>query len=89
VEPESLAPGYQAEFEKVRNRLLTINYDTVDQIMGIFGDPAHCIDRIAELEERFGFSRLVCWFEVGGLSGHQNVLDSMRQFAEKVMPRFK
>jgi hypothetical protein len=30
----------------------------------------------------------VCWFEVGGQSGHRNVIDSMRLFAEKVMPKF-
>ncbi|MDB5108154.1 MAG: hypothetical protein JWM69_1095 [Candidatus Binatus sp.] len=89
IEPETLALAHQAEFEKVRDRLRTIDYATVDSMMGIFGDPQYCIDRIAELKERFSFSRLVCWFEIGGLSGHQKVLDSMRQFAEQVMPKFK
>ncbi len=89
IEPESLAIGHQAEFQKVRDRLRTIDYATVDSIMGIFGDPEYCIDRIAQLKEQFQFSRLVCWFEIGGISGHQNVLDSMRQFADRVMPKFK
>jgi hypothetical protein len=31
----------------------------------------------------------VCWFETGGISGHANVLESMRLFAERVMPRFQ
>lgn len=89
IEPESLAIGHQAEFQKVRDRLRTIDYATVDSIMGIFGDPEYCIDRIAQLKEQFQFSRLVCWFEIGGISGHQNLLDSMRQFADRVMPKFK
>jgi alkanesulfonate monooxygenase SsuD/methylene tetrahydromethanopterin reductase-like flavin-dependent oxidoreductase (luciferase family) len=89
IEPESIAAGHQAEFAKVQERLRSIQYETVDSMMGIFGDPQYCIDRIAELRERFNFSRLVCWFEVGGLSGHRNVLDSMRLFAEKVMPKFR
>jgi len=89
IEPESLAIGHQAEFQKVRDRLRTIDYATVDSIMGIFGDPEYCIDRIAQLKEQFRFSRLVCWFEIGGISGHQNVLDSMRQFADRVMPKFR
>jgi natural product biosynthesis luciferase-like monooxygenase protein len=89
VEPESLARGHQAEFQKVRDRLRTIDYATVDSIMGIFGDAEYCIDRIAQLKEQFQFSRLVCWFEIGGLSGHREVMDSMRQFAERVMPRFR
>ena len=89
VEPESLALGHQAEFQKVRERLRTIDYATVDSIMGIFGDPEYCIERIAQLKEQFQFSRLVCWFEIGGISGHQEVLDSMRQFADRVMPKFR
>lgn len=89
IEPESLAPAHQAEFVKVRDRLQTITYETVESIMGIFGDPEFCIDKIAELRERFDFSRLVCWFEVGGLSGHRNVMDTMRTFAEKVMLRVR
>jgi hypothetical protein len=89
VEPESLAAGHQAAFQKVRDRLRTIEYSTVDSIMGIFGDPEYCIDRIAQLKEQFGFSRLVCWFEIGGISGHQNVLTAMRMFADRVMPKFQ
>jgi hypothetical protein len=87
MRPETLAtPG--PEFDKVRARLRDMNYETVDSLMGIFGDPAYCIDLITELRERFNFTRMVCWIEVGGLSGHQNVLDSMRLFAERVMPHF-
>ena len=89
IEPESLAAGHQAEFQKVRDRLRTIDYATVDSIMGIFGDPEYCIDRVAQLREQFGFTRLVCWFEIGGISGHQNVLTAMRLFAERVMPKFQ
>jgi alkanesulfonate monooxygenase SsuD/methylene tetrahydromethanopterin reductase-like flavin-dependent oxidoreductase (luciferase family) len=89
IEPESLAAGHQVEFQKVRDRLRAIDYSTVDSMMGIFGDPQYCIDRIADLQGQFGFTRLVCWFETGGISGHQNVLAAMRLFAERVMPRFQ
>jgi alkanesulfonate monooxygenase SsuD/methylene tetrahydromethanopterin reductase-like flavin-dependent oxidoreductase (luciferase family) len=89
IEPESLAPAHQMEFQKVRERLRGIDYATVDSIMGIFGDPEYCVDRIAQLKEQFQFSRLVCWFEIGGISGHREVMDSMRQFAERVMPKFR
>ena len=46
-------------------------------------------DKIAALKERFGFTRLVCWFETGGIAGHANVLAAMRLFAERVMPKFQ
>jgi len=89
IEPESLAAAHQAEFQRVRDRLRSIDYSTVDSIMAVFGDPEYCIDRIAQLKEQFGFSRLVCWFEIGGISGHQNVLAAMRLFADRVMPKFQ
>src|SRR5271170_2295130 len=89
IEPESLAAGAQAEFQKVRERLRAVEYSTVDSIMAVFGDPEYCVDRIAQLKEQFGFSRLVCWFEIGGISGHQNVLAAMRLFADRVMPKFQ
>jgi natural product biosynthesis luciferase-like monooxygenase protein len=87
VRPETLSAS-TAEFDKVRARLREMKYETIDSLMGVFGDPAYCIDRIAELKERFGFTRLVCWVETGGLSGHRNVIDSMRLFADRVMPHF-
>ena len=87
VRPETLSAS-TVEFDKVRARLREMKYETIDSLMGIFGDPAYCIDRIAELKERFGFTRLVCWVETGGLNGHRNVLDSMRLFADSVMPHF-
>ena len=88
IEPEGTSPEQQAQFKAMQERLRAVPYETVDSTMGIFGDPQYCIDRIAELRDKFNFSRLVCWFEVGGQSGHRNVIDSMRAFAEKVMPKF-
>ncbi len=88
IEPQTLAPEYAGEFERVRARLLAMEYEMVDSIMGIFGDPGYCVDRIAEMKERFHFTRLVAWFEFGGLAGHREVVDSMRLFAARVMPHF-
>ena len=88
IEPEGPSPEQQAQFKAMQERLRAVPYETVDSTMGIFGDAQYCIDRIAELRDKFNFSRLVCWFEVGGQSGHRNVIDSMRAFAEKVMPKF-
>jgi alkanesulfonate monooxygenase SsuD/methylene tetrahydromethanopterin reductase-like flavin-dependent oxidoreductase (luciferase family) len=89
IEPEALVPNVQAEFEKVRNRLRTIQYEQVDETMGALGEPEYIADKMARLKERFGFTRLVCWFETGGIAGHENVIDAMRMFAERVMPKFQ
>ena len=88
IEPEALVPGVQAEFDKVRDRLRTIQYEQVDEIMGAMGEPEYIIDKIAQLKERFGFTRLVCWFETGGIAGHDNVVNAMRLFANRIIPKF-
>jgi len=89
IEPEALVPGVQSEFEKVRNRLRGMQYDQVNEIMAALGEPEYIADKIASLRERFGFTRLVCWFETGGIAGHENVIAAMRLFAERVMPKFQ
>ncbi len=86
LRPESIAQPQ--DFERVIERMRAITYEQVDSLMGVFGEPQRCIDRIAALREQFGFTRMVCWFEVGGLSGHRNLIDAMRTFAERVMPHF-
>lgn len=88
VTPETFGE-HSAEAQKRRERLRNMDYQEVESIIGVFGDPSYCTDRIAQLREKFGFSRMVCWFEVGGLTGHRQVIDSMRLFAERVMPHFK
>jgi len=88
IEPDSLVPDAQTLFQQMRERLRTIQYEQVDSIMGAYGEPEYIADRIAELKERFRFTRLVCWFETGGIAGHENILSSMRLFAERVMPKF-
>ncbi|MGH7934337.1 MAG: LLM class flavin-dependent oxidoreductase [Candidatus Binataceae bacterium] len=87
IRPETMGSA-AAEFDKVRTRLREMKYETADALMGIFGEPEYCVERIAQLRERIGFTRLVCWFEIGGLGGHRNLIDSMRLFAERVMPHF-
>jgi alkanesulfonate monooxygenase SsuD/methylene tetrahydromethanopterin reductase-like flavin-dependent oxidoreductase (luciferase family) len=86
IRPESLAQP--DEFHRVVERMRTLKYESVDSLMGVFGEPQRCVDRIAALKEKFGFTRMVCWFEIGGLSGHRNLIDAMRLFAERVMPHF-
>ncbi len=87
IRPESIAvPG---EYERVLERTRAMRYETVESLMAVFGEPERCVHRIAALREQFGFTRMVCWFETGGLSGHRNVLEAMRLFAERVMPHFK
>lgn len=53
----------------------------------IYGDPARAIERVQHIKDA-GFNNIIVGFSFGGLP-YERVRDSMRLFAEKVMPHFK
>ena len=69
-----------------------LSYDlAVSEMMskfGIVGSPQDCIDAIRGLRDSHGIEYLMCVFGPGGVP-HENILASMRLFAEKVMPEFE
>lgn len=64
-----------------------ISYDRYLGDMFTHGSPDTVAANIALLEREAGLDYVVCKFYVKGLT-HQQVLKSMRLFAEEVMPRF-
>lgn len=60
------------------------------QEMGVLvlGSPEEAAARIEEVYEDIGQHHVSCWFRVGGLEDHK-VRDSMKLFAEEVMPQFR
>jgi len=88
LEPQSQSPEHVAQLEKIKHRMLSTSYESVAAQTALFGEPASCVERISELREKFGVTRIGCWFEFGGLKGHREVVDSMRLFAAEVIPHF-
>jgi len=88
IEPESTAPEHQAAFQAIRERLKNIDYPTVDSIMEF-----SAMRNIASIGSRV--ERTIQVLAPGllvrnrRLERHQNVVDSMRLFAERVMPKFQ
>lgn len=60
------------------------------QEMGVLvvGSPDDAIRRIEEVYRDIGQHHISCWFRIGGLEDYK-VRDSMKLFAEEVMPRFR
>ncbi|HVT00501.1 MAG TPA: LLM class flavin-dependent oxidoreductase [Solirubrobacterales bacterium] len=54
----------------------------------ILGTPEDAIARIEEVYRDIGQQHISCWFRIGGLEDAK-VRDSMKLFAEEVMPRFR
>ncbi len=54
----------------------------------ILGTADYAAQRMAEVHQDMGQEEVILWMQVGGLDD-RHVRDSMRRFAEEVMPRFK
>ncbi len=54
----------------------------------MLGEPEKVADEIAAYREYTGINNMITWFNCGG-QPHEQVVNSMRLFADKVMPRFK
>ncbi len=81
---ETAIKGYEA-FQQVVAKLGRATYESVER-MGVFGDPAHCRERVRALREEFGMDELIGYFNQGGLIEHALVKRSMELFAREVIP---
>jgi alkanesulfonate monooxygenase SsuD/methylene tetrahydromethanopterin reductase-like flavin-dependent oxidoreductase (luciferase family) len=72
--------------QELQERLQKMTYDQVLDNIAIFGDPAYCIERLQWFKETFGMNQFIGWFNTGGKLPHKQVMESMRLFAEQVMP---
>lgn len=68
-------------------RLLTITYEEVLKELAVYGTPDEVADRLLQLRETLGYTRLSLWMNSGGQVPHERVVRSMRLFAERVVPR--
>ncbi len=56
---------------------------------GIFGTPEECVEKILAFQKALPtFNHLICRFEFPGIT-HEQVISSLKLFAEKVMPHIK
>ena len=87
-------PGLPEEVRRERvargERLRTITYDELLETGdAINGTPEAVVDRLQEIKEEFGLTRIEAEFGLGGRIPHERILNSIRLFADKVMPKLK
>ena len=57
--------------------------------MAIFDTPEACVERLRSTCEEFNIGRVICWFNIGGMIPHVQVMRSMELFAAEVMPHLR
>jgi alkanesulfonate monooxygenase SsuD/methylene tetrahydromethanopterin reductase-like flavin-dependent oxidoreductase (luciferase family) len=80
--------SYEA-FQQVLARMERVQYDDIDREMGVFGDPAYCVERVQALQRDYQMDEFICYFNQGGIMDHAMVKQSMTLFAKEVMPHFR
>jgi len=88
--PSGEAPVKTYElYAKTRDLAANISWD---QLLAagslVCGNPQQCIEQIAAMKEKFGFTQLLCWTRMGGLDT-KKVLKSMELMQKHVIPYFK
>ncbi|HVC55076.1 MAG TPA: LLM class flavin-dependent oxidoreductase [Stellaceae bacterium] len=73
-------------FRQVLARMDAVTFSDIDREMGVFGDPAYCVERVHELKREYGMDEFICYFNQGGVMDPVMVRQSMTRFAEEVMP---
>ena len=76
-------------YTKTRDLAANVSFDQLlDAGALVCGDRDHCIEQIAAMKEKFGFTQLLCWTRMGGLDT-KKVLKSMELMQKHVIPYFK
>lgn len=69
-------------------RFCCTSYEQACETMAVFDTPEACVERLRRTREEFNIGRIICWFNIGGMISHMQVMRSMELFAAKVMPHF-
>jgi natural product biosynthesis luciferase-like monooxygenase protein len=85
--PDAASSDYRF-YARARQHLEGVDYARLYNDVLLFGDIERVIDRIHFLREELGITYLLSWMNFGGLES-ELARDSIRRFAEKVIPRFR
>jgi alkanesulfonate monooxygenase SsuD/methylene tetrahydromethanopterin reductase-like flavin-dependent oxidoreductase (luciferase family) len=80
--------GFEA-FQQVLARMQRMRFEDIDLEIGVFGDPAYCIERIRALQRSFDVDEFICYFNQGGIMDPGLVRQSMTLFANEVLPHLR
>jgi alkanesulfonate monooxygenase SsuD/methylene tetrahydromethanopterin reductase-like flavin-dependent oxidoreductase (luciferase family) len=63
-----------------------MSWEQACETIAIFDTPQACVERLHRVREDYNVGRIICWFNIGGMVPHVQVMRSMELFAAKVMP---
>ncbi|HVW31289.1 MAG TPA: LLM class flavin-dependent oxidoreductase, partial [Acidimicrobiia bacterium] len=86
-DPKASGGDSYEQFRRTQRKISDLRYDYLYENAVLFGNPDRLIERIQFLRDATGLDYLIGWFNLGSLD-HGLARDSLRRFAEEVMPAF-
>ena len=74
---------------KGSQRAMSLTYELVRDEFAAVGTPQQVADKLQSFKARYNPQEFMCWFNIGGMLPHEQVANSMRLFAQEVMPQFQ
>ena len=71
----------------IEQTLADVPYEKFFRDQAVFGDAAEVIDRLHAIRDEFALSQIIAWFDQGSMLPRAEVERTMREFAERVMPK--
>jgi len=71
------------------SRAANLDYRTVYDDYAAIGTPEQVVSKLRFFQRLFDPQEFMGWFNIGGMLPHEEVANSMKLFAEKVIPQFK
>ncbi|HET8938220.1 MAG TPA: hypothetical protein VFN67_32475 [Polyangiales bacterium] len=84
----SAASQFEA-LTKLLDHVCAMDFDSVDQTMGVLDDVDHCRARLRTIVAQLKPGRVITWFDFGGRVPHAQVLESMQLFSEAILPEWR
>ena len=71
------------------SRAANLDYETVYDDYAAIGTPEQVVSKLRFFQQLFAPQEFMGWFNIGGMLPNDEVANSMKLFAEKVIPQFK
>ena len=71
----------------IEENVANLPFERFCRDQAVFGDAAEVVDRLQAARDEFDLSQIICWFDQGAMLPRQEVERTMRDFAERVMPK--
>lgn len=86
--PSGAVPTYE-RYSMLRDRVAGVEWREIrESDAAIWGTPDQCVEKISALEQRLGFTTMLCWTRIGSLE-RRAVLDSMGMMQDYIIPEMK